>query len=193
MFVWSNGYIYLSIYCSDGRCRSSIGVAIDKDSYNDKNYSKKTSQLLNRIEEAVDTHVKRCENIKTPVLKGEVQEIVNAQIGRKGKAPQTMVEDWNKMVADMRSGNILIKKTRKKYKPGTIVRYEDTLLRLQNFSTEEGIQLQYGKIDTAWVNRLYSWTVKMGYSQNTVALLVAQLRYFLRHTMDLGRHKNDIH
>lgn len=154
---------------------------------------RKDKQVMENIKNKVNEYVQVQEVLKRPIKKNDLQVIVDNTIGRKSKLPQTLVEDWRKMMDDMRKGDILIKKTKKRYKSGTIDRYSDNLDRLIRFSEDEGIPLRYDKIDKKWVDRLFSWAIKQNFSQNTIALLAAQFRSFLNMMHSDGRFSDLIH
>lgn len=193
MFSWSSNYIYFDYSCSDGRCRTSIGISISKDSYKRGDIDQKSKQLMNSIKGRVEDHLKVCDALKRGILKNDLQSIVDNAMGRRSKVPQTLVEDWEKMMEDMRSGSLLIKKTKKKYKPGTVDRYSDNLGRVMLFAEEQKIPLKYEKIDKKWADNLISWATRQNYSKNTIALLASQVRSFLGMMEEKGRYYGKVH
>lgn len=194
MFSWSNNYIYFDYSCSDGRCRTSIGISISKDSYKRGDYDKADKRVMESIRSKVEEHIGLQKALKKPILKSNLQIIVDNVLGRKSKVPQTFKEDWEKMMEDMRSGDLLIKKSKKKYKPGTIDRYSDNLERIIQFTEDEGVPLKYDKIDNVWVDKLLAWaTSKQNFSKNTIALLAAQLSAFLGRMHSKGKYDGTVH
>lgn len=181
------------MYCDDDRARVAISEKIDKDNYAAGQFPQAAKTKMIRIEHVVNEHVNYCRAVKSLLLKRDVEDKVNEVLGKqkKGKAGNFM-DDWNLMIEGMRSGDILIKKTKKRYSPGTIERYMDNAKRMSKYIEDKSMVARYEKVNEKWVNGLYVWANQQNYAKNTTALLMAQFRAFLTYTYDEGRHRNEI-
>ncbi|MCW3466551.1 tyrosine-type recombinase/integrase [Chitinophaga nivalis] len=192
MFTWSNGYVYFSFYCDDARCRTSIGIQISKDNYTKGKIPSIATIKMSRIKSAVDEHINICTALKKKILKNDIKSIVDVILDRKDIVTSTFLDDWDSMIEQMKTGELLIRRTKKRYKPGTIDRYTDNKVRIKQFSSDKKVKLEYECIDKQWIEKWFSWSVAQKYSQNTICLITAQLRFFLSITFDRGIHENAI-
>lgn len=193
MFTWSNGYVYFSYYCDDGRCRASIGVPVSRKEFKDNVFSKDVKALMARIKKVVEDHISFCGAVKKEVLKSAIKRKIDVELDRKSSGTTDFVEDWKVMIEGMRSGDLLIKKSKKRYTPGTIGIYEKSLSRLEEFSKEEKLKLEYSKIDEDFIKKLNTWCIKKRLAKNTIALLFSHLRAFLNRMNESGILYTDIH
>ncbi len=209
MFVLSNGYVYFSKYCDDDRARVSLGIKTIKGPDGlDRATLKKSEQLiLSRIEDAVIKFEESNNRMQLPIKKEEMEDVVFAALGKKRKKISGFVADFKKMLEDMRSGNMLKPRDHTRYKEDTIINYANVLQYLQIFSEETGTNLTYD-IDEEWVNSFIVWLTKpkkldkrhvnggrkrmldIGYSKNSIAMIVGNLKSFLSHMYKVKKHKS---
>lgn len=200
MFVLSNGYVYFSKYCDDDRARVSTGIKIPKGTTGlDRKRLKVSEQLtLSRIEDAVIKYEESSNRLELPIKKPEMEAVVFAALGKSKQSKGGLVADFTKMIADMRSGDLLKPKEHTRYKPDTITNYENVLQYLQYFSEETKTPLTYN-MDEAWVSSFIVWLTKpknldkrhanggrkrmldIGYSMNSIAMIIGNLKSFLSH------------
>lgn len=193
MFLPSNGYIYFSLYCDDGRARASTGIAIKRGQGVIKGDLRKSEQLtLGRIEDAVTKYIEGNRRMEQPILKSEVVAVVRKAMGKDVRMTAgTFEQDYKKMMDDMSSGKLLNPKNKLRYSEGTITNYNSTLTYIKRFSTSTGLPLTYN-IDDEWVRRLVVWLTDADYSKNTIATVVSNLKGFFGYTYK-KKHNNLIH
>ncbi len=190
MFVRSNGYIYFSKYCSDGRAKASTGIKTDGPI--DRDSLKKSEQLLlNRVDAAATKHVESCERSGDPLLKSELEEVVIKAIGREIKFKKGMFADFKQVVEDAKTGKLLKHKSEERYSEGTVDMFNQCLWYLEEFSKTTGNPLTYN-IDVKWVKALVRWFTDNGKSKNTIASFGGGIRNLFGITYRLGKHKNQI-
>lgn len=190
MFTWSSGYINFSYYCSDGRCRTSIGIAISNSDFKKGKIASADQLTMQRIRTNALEYIKECEVMKRKILRANLKEKVNIALGRL-KSSNTFIADWEAMMEDMRSGKLLTPKHKKRYKPGTIRGYGINLGRLTKFSQDERQALKYDQIDEEWLKRLNTWAINNKFKKGTIVLFTSQLKAFLRLMKGKGRHYSE--
>lgn len=192
MFVVSNSYVYFSKYCSDGRARVSLGIIYKSKQQFDENLLKISQQLLlNRIKDKAIQYEESCSRLQEPLKKLVLESIVREILG-KGKGKDTFLSDWETMITKMKSGELVQKKTGKRYSENTIVGYGTTLKQLTRFTEKEKIVLNYKfNIDTR--NQFVQWMMRQDYATNTISISVSLIKLFLGYAKSIGRHNNLFH
>lgn len=208
MFVVSNGYIYFSRYCDDGRARVSIGIKIPKGAIGfERSALKRSEQLtLSRIEDAVTRYVESSNRMQVPINKVELESVVLTALGRTKKGKSQFVIDFNQLISNIESGDTL-NKYGKRYSPQSVRLFKLALSYLERFSEDTKKPLTYA-INEEWVNAFLVWMTKpktihkrlnngkmseiqsVGYSKNTIAGIMAYFQSFMQKTYGEKKHNN---
>jgi integrase len=131
-------------------------------------------------------------------LKAELETYLdkkfNPKRGMKKAVAGNFIEDHKKMIAAMRSGELLKKKSKKRYSPKSIDQFERMRKRWEECAAdnESGFVLSYNMTIDVF-NKLVVWLVKNQYLQNSIYNVVNNLKIFLTWSHNEGRHNNTVY
>jgi hypothetical protein len=121
--------LYFSYYCDDGRARVSSGIKppAGKGGFDPSLLKKSEQLLLSRVEDAVVKYIIGSKRLQAPLSKTELEMVVSTALGKTKREKGGCMADFERMIEDMRSGNMLKPKDHTRYKPDTIANYVNTL------------------------------------------------------------------
>ncbi|ASZ14540.1 site-specific integrase [Chitinophaga pendula] len=205
MLVISNSYIYGTWYCNDGRARASTGIkgrSIKKEQVDGRDQDwglvdigalkRSEKMILNKVIDAITKYKESCARLGEPLKKVDCEEAIIIASGRLPKDKNRFITDYESMIKDMRSGKLLVPRSQKRYASASIDNYQWALNRILLFVEEQGMKLEYKRIDKKWVEKYIQWLTERQLSKNSLAFSLQYLAAFLRRTYDDDKHKNPI-
>jgi integrase len=195
----AKGYILLSLPCEDGRLRYSTGVK-----YTDP-LPENDQKRVDEIRDAIDNYAIKYTEILDEPIKLEaitlyIDKLFNPRKLERTKAKKTsnLVEDHKKMIAGMRAGEILKKKSKTRYSDESIAQYERMRERWEECAeaTKGDAKFRFNlsydmKVED--VRNLLIWLIKNEYSQNSIYNIVNNLKIFLKWAHVEKLHSNEIY
>jgi integrase len=187
--ISANKYLYISYHCSDGRLRYPSGIKGNPTG--DPLPSK-----VQNIKNLVNSYITKHELIGEKVKKQALQDYLDGKLapGKKKRSGRDLIKDHQAMIAQMRSGKLLKKRTKSRYSDFSIAQYERMRERWEDCANDpaSGFVLSYD-MDIDMFRKLPVWMVKKKYSANTMYNIVNNLRIFLKYTYDEGYHTNKVY
>jgi site-specific recombinase XerD len=185
----------------------STGIKVKKGNQGiDREALKKSEKLkLSRTEDAVTKYIESSQRLEQPILKAEMEAVVKKALGKNTTAKGSFTDDYLQMLKDMETGALLNPKHNTRFSPDTIANYKSTLSYLQKFASDTGTALIYN-IDESWVREFIVWLTKPkmvekrlrngnvkkfpnnGYSKNSIAVTIGNLKGFLSHMYRAKKH-----
>lgn len=191
--IKANNYLYFSYYCDDpkpnNRLRYPTGVKVDDN-------TKSGQSRISDIEELINKYIGYYRDIdKKPILKAEIKAYLDKELNPPNENIKPYINtfwaDWDQMMKDMLSGQIL-KKDKNRYSPKTVEGWEDVKEFINKYEIAKATSLNY-EMSPDDFGKLIGWFTLSNYSKNTIAKIVAILFTFLKITKQSGKHSNTIY
>lgn len=158
------------------------------------------NRLLDNITEAMDAVKSDCRRNNRLVMSADVDAALNIilQNVRRKRAIQNspghdMMADYKKVIELMRSGDILIEKTKKRYSDNTMKNYERLVRDLTRFYIEKKITPSYAGIDLRLYNTFLTWCHQQKWANNSSGTVIKCWKNMLKITNKQGWHANKIY
>lgn len=189
--VKSNKFIFVSFRCSDKKMRYPTGVK-----YNDVLTEAETIRLK-KITTLIDNYSIEYDLLGKKIQKKDLEAYLDRHINpmrRPRKGGLDLVSVHKDMCRKMRSGELLKKKSKKRYSENSIAQYERMCERWQECAADPKSRFVLSFDMTIEMFRyMLIWLVNKGYSQNSIYNIVNNLRIFLKYTHEEGFHKNEVY
>jgi integrase len=213
-------YVYLSVYCADGRIKKSTGIEIPPGCFKDGNVvnGKRSREaatnisLFENIRMRVNNHITECLIKDKPVLKVDIRRILNKPKDVAAvHATQTVVvrsirpSEKNKLEADQTSFFLEYQRMISAAESGELLTPDDTVYTrdtlkvwktnkrlLEEFSKERGMSVEPDDLTMGTVKAFSVWMNGRNYALNYVGIHNRHWKYIVRLMHEKKLHSNII-
>lgn len=194
-YLHEKKYVYYSYHADDGRIRASTGIVADTDG-DINSISKADRNKRSRIEMAIDKYVAGCRLAAMPVLKEDVQSLINSELGKSpSKGERTILSIVQEYETGAANG-VLLNNRGGKHAENTVGLYRSlvTLLTHDPLGRIPANKLTLIQVKD-FVTRLSNTHVRGNknnnkLSKNTIATYNNSLMAIIAATQKLGWHKS---
>jgi len=187
----AKGIIYYSFYADDGRAWYSTGLSCTEIEFKDKTYPKNVRNWLNRLTMVVDKFVSNKSNALLPVLKRDIKDLIDSEIGRKSmksdRRKQNVLDMFKEYLLGVEKGAITYKG--RKASASQIRIIKSVLKYVDKWA---GGKKMINDLTVSDIKDFQNVIIGKNRTQNTLSTYNTRLLIFGRTTRELGWHNAEL-
>jgi integrase len=196
-------YIFILMSCWDGRLKRSTGEKVLPTQWDpvsqrpivSKNDQTAKAKLLkiNRIYDALETLLTNSSITGDLITKEDADSVIQSVLHHKPISRKLKFEEAaRKIIQEMRSGEIVVPKSGKRYSPGTIKNYGQSLNALLEFSINKKVTLEFSSVTIHTYQKFIEYCHSQNWSLNYTGQHLKNWRCIIEKAYKKGMHKNRI-